>query len=185
MQLLTYGISHPLDLLDKMIHDGNKIEPDFNKYDVFNFIVTTAVLNEWIDKYYKFKKGSKIKSAIHGASISNIEGFPVETLTWIQNTSCFPNPENNLKKQIQECIIICHYTCNASKHFHWNMDKNKQITAIEPEPKIKDWYQFFFTKTGPGVYIEYNNIYYCITQIRDILIQFYSGLIPYLEKRKA
>ena len=43
--------------------------------------------------------------------------------------------------------------------------------------------QYFFTKIGPGVYIEFNGIYYCITQIRDILIQFYEGLIPYLESK--
>jgi hypothetical protein len=79
-------------------------------------------------------------------------------------------------------LNINHYIYTASKHFIWF--KQSGILAIDKEPKIKNWYQYFFTEIGPGVYIEYKDMYYSIQQIRAILIQFYQGLIPYLEKKK-
>lgn len=178
MSILSYGICNPYDLLNKMKHDGKKIEPEFHRYDIFNFIITSAVLGEWIGQYYGIK--NKIDSTIKG---NNNEWFPEETISWIKDHSNIPNPHYDLREQIQNSMQICHHICNASKHFKWKKTKITKITSIDKTPIIKGWYQYFFTKIGPGVYIEFNGIYYCITQIRDILIQFYEGLIPYLESK--
>lgn len=180
---LSYGLSTPSDLLIKMKSDGQKIEPDYDKYNIFNFIVTAAVLNEWIMKYYNIDENSLLFKAVRSCCKDEINEFPKDTTLWIIDTSCLPNDEYDLRVQIQECISICHHVSNASKHFHWQMSKGPKITAIEKEPEIKDEYQWMFTKCGPGLYIEYDKAYYCITQIRDILIQFYSGFISYLEDK--
>jgi hypothetical protein len=183
MQSLSYGLSTPNDLLEKMKYDGNKIGQDIHPYDVFNFILTSASLNEWILKYYENQMDPALREAIH--SCKKLDGFPNETTMWIKDVSCVPNTGWDIRKQIQDCIQICHQVCNASKHFNWTTEKNKtKISSIEKKPVIKDYYQYFFTKVGPGVYIEYDGVHYCITQIRDILIQFYAGLLPFLENRR-
>lgn len=184
MHTLSYGLSKPYDLLEKMKYDGSKIKPEFNPYDIFNFIVTAAALNDWIIKYYKDQIGDELKEAIYfnGKNNGKIDGFPKDTLEWIKDVSNIPNIDFDLRIQIQDCIQICNHVCNASKHFNWN---DTRITSIEEEPIVKNWYQYHFSKCEPGIYIEYNEIHYCITQVRDILIQFYTGLILFFENQKS
>lgn len=69
---ISYGISKPQDLLKKLKHDGNKIGTNPHKYDLFNFFVTAAVLNEWIRKYYNDVLTPELKRAPHG---NNVEGL--------------------------------------------------------------------------------------------------------------
>ncbi len=52
MNSMSYGINQPLDLLAKLIADGSKIAASPHPHDIFNFLVTAAVLNEWVGKYY-------------------------------------------------------------------------------------------------------------------------------------
>jgi len=182
MNSLSYGLCKPHDLLEKMKHDGLRIGDKPHPYDVFNFIITSASLNEWIPKYYENEIDPKLKATIKECKDTN--GFPNETLAWINDVSCIPNTHFDIRIQILECILICRHTSNASKHYNWAREDKSNITAIEKQPEIKDYYQYFFTKTGPGLYVEYNDTYYCITQVRDILIQFYEGLLLLHEKKK-
>lgn len=74
---------------------------------------------------------------------------------------------------------ICWGTANASKHYYWT--RSSGISAIEESPKIKDWYQYFFTSTDPGIYIECDGKYYTVYQVKMILTQFYDGLLIFLD----
>lgn len=194
MKNLSYGISKPNDLMDKLIYDWSilsnlleKMESDEKlndekilSFSIFNFIITLAVLSEWIKKYYKKCINENFMKAMAGDD-TFFESFPEETLSWISEKSQITNPHYDIRKQIINCLNICHHTCNASKHFHWHRSSN--ISAIEKEPVVKNWYEYFFTEIGPGIYIEYNEMYYSIHQIKTILIQFYEGLIPHLERK--
>lgn len=58
MRNLSYGIRHPLELFSKLIKDSDKINEStypYNLHDVFNFLVTSAVLAEWIQQFYSSK----------------------------------------------------------------------------------------------------------------------------------
>jgi hypothetical protein len=52
MTQLSYGIAKPVDLLKKLNQDEAKLTAKPHPHDVFNFVVTAAVLNEWIRKCY-------------------------------------------------------------------------------------------------------------------------------------
>lgn len=183
MENLSYGLNNPNDLLEKMKFDGSKIDEEPHPYDVFNFMITSACLNEWITKYYIDELDPKLIATI--IDCKNTDGFPQETLEWIADLSCITNTHFDIKVQILECILICRHTCNASKHYNWAREDKSKITAIEKQPEIKSWYQWYFTKRGHGLYVEYNDTYYCITQVRDILIQFYEGLLLFLDKKRC
>ena len=145
MSTLSYGIKHPQDLLKKLDYDWNAVEESLGKlknnedtfddkilsYNVFNFIVTTAVLREWILKYYEDTICDNLKKAME-PDIKYVEGFPVETLSWIRDKTEITNPDYDLREQIQNCLAICRYACNASKHFHWQSKSN--ISAIDSSP---------------------------------------------------
>lgn len=50
---LSYGISTPAELFEKLKMDGDRLTEHPHPHDVFNFIITSAVLNEWIRKTHK------------------------------------------------------------------------------------------------------------------------------------
>jgi len=52
MQQLSYGIERPSDLLAKLKWDADKLSVSPHPYDVFNFVLTAAVLAEWIQQFY-------------------------------------------------------------------------------------------------------------------------------------
>lgn len=174
-----YGLNHPRQLLDKMKGDGQKLEPDYNWTNVFNFVVTASVLKDWAENYYNLK-GSSLGRCLQGKAIN---GYPEFAHKWFIDKSCFPNTEYELMEQVRDCLNICRHVCNASKHYNWVLREDDTVpTSIGRDPVIADYYQYFFTKTGPGLFVEIENQNYCITQIRDILCQFYDGLIGYLEE---
>ena len=180
MTEISYGISKPHDLLEKLKHDGNKIMTNPHKYDLFNFFVTAAVLNEWLRKYYENEISQELKEALLGI---NMEGLPIESCSWVVDKRCLPSKTCDLRYYIIDTMIICRGTANASKHYHWYRDSG--ISAIEETPLIKDWYQYFFTSTEPGIFIECNGRYYTIYQVKMILTQFYDGLLVFLDKLKG
>ena len=173
---ISYGISRPKDLLEKLRHDGSKVGVDPHKYDLFNFFVTAAVLNEWIWKYYGDVIPPELKLGLCGR---NAEGLPMESSSWVADKECLPNKGCDVRLHISDAILICWGTANASKHYHWR--NSTGISAIEESPKIKDWYQYFFTSTGSGIYIEIDSRYYTVYQIKMILTQFYDGLLTFLD----
>lgn len=173
---ISYGISRPHDLLEKLKHDGDKVGANPHKYDLFNLFVTAAVLNEWIRKYYSDVITPELCRALRG---ENVEGLPIESSSWVVDKECLPNKGCDVRLHISDAMRICWGTANASKHYHWGSSSG--ISAIEESPKIKDGYQYFFTSTDPGIYIECDGKYYTVYQVKMILTQFYDGLLIFLD----
>lgn len=174
---LSYGLRHPSQLLEKLELDAEKLCSNPNPYDVFNFIVTAAVLAEWIKNYYETTNASKPFSAPTNQQVEWT--LPDICESWITDTTCMPNPKGGISHHIQNMLSICAHTANASKHFHW-ADKGR-IEAIGCKPPITDWYQYFFTSRAPDLYVTYRGKNYGLQQIRGTLLQFYRGLIAHFE----
>lgn len=188
MQHLSYGLKQPSDLLEKLRWDADKLGDSPHAYDVFNFIVTAAVLAEWIQQAYSSNSDSDpfaapTKTKKKGQNISQENWLiPSKAVLWIRDTSYLPNPHVDVCRHIENVLSICMHTANASKHFHWN--DGRSITTIEKKPLIRNWYQWTFTSRFPDLYVEYKGEYYGLRQIKGILLQFYSGLIQYFEDQK-
>lgn len=171
MQQLSYGITHPVDLLDKLKHDASKLTRTPNPYDVFNFVVTAAVLNEWCSQFYKNHSfASQIWKAKERKDFNLL---PKETEKWIVERDCLPNKYCDTRRHIMNAMCICWDTANASKHYHWV--STSEVVAIEPEPIVTDYYQYFHTSVEPDLYIDYAGECYGLMQLREIILQFYNG----------
>lgn len=177
MERLSYGIRKPSDLLKKLRWNADKLTRSPHPYDIFDFMLTAAVLAEWIEQFYSAQSVMKQFSAPGRSCKAWI--LPDISSQWIDNTSCLPNPHCDLKRHIANALSICIHTANASKHFHWK--DHGDITSIGHDPPIGGWYQWFFTSTVPDLYIEFQGENYGLQQIKDILLQFYTGLIEYFD----
>lgn len=177
MQHLTYGIEQPRDLLMKLEWDADKLNTSPHPYDGFNFVLTAAVLAEWIQKFYSSELAPEPFSAPskeHKAWL-----LPISSSQWISDTSYLPNPHCDFRHHIANALAICTHTANASKHFHWQ-DRG-DIGSIGEAPPISSYYQYFFTSTAQDVYLDFQGENYGLQQIKGILLQFYTGLIDYLD----
>lgn len=181
MEKLSYGIECPHDLLSKLRWDADKLNESPHPYDVFNFILSAAILAEWIQKYYLTTSAQEPFSPPNGGE-KNWQ-LPSMSEQWIIDTSCLPNPHCDFKHHISNTLSICTHTANASKHYHWK--DNGSIRAIGETPPISNWYQYFFTTRIPDLYLDFQGENYGLQQIRGILIQFYTGLIEYYESAKV
>lgn len=178
MQHLSYGMQHPLDLLSKLKLDAEKLTRTPHPYEVFNFVVTAAVLAEWIQKFYVSESAPEPFASPNKKR--NTWLIPRISPQWIKNRDCIPNREGNVERDIANALSICAHTANATKHFHWN--DQGAVSAIGETPPIGDWYQYFFTSTAPDLYVCIYGENYGLQQVKDILLQFYAGLIEYLDE---
>ncbi|WP_156181422.1 hypothetical protein [Halomonas sp. PR-M31] len=173
---ISYGLETPRDLLGKLLHDAEKINCSSHRYDLFNFFVTAAVLYEWCQQCFRQYPISKQLTKAVGQSL--YESLPHKASEWIKDYSCLPNSGQDARRHIVHALRICIETANASKHYHWL--RSSQVSSIEDQPVVKDWYQYFFTAVDEGIYIEYANQYYTVEQVRDIVVQFFEGLLEYV-----
>lgn len=179
MAEVSYGISKPEDLIEKLRRDGSKLTSDPHPDDVFNFFVTAAALDEWIRKVFG---GDQLVDAIVKALKGrNWESLPLETTAWITDSSCIPNKHCDVRRHIFNVQRICWDGAGASKHFHWE----GRVKAVEAKPIIRSWYQYFFTSRKPDVYIDYDGEVYGLSQIRGIVLQFYSGFLSHLRDEES
>lgn len=177
MEQISYGIEKPSDLLSKLKKDADRLTRSPDPHDVFNFIVTAAVLADWIQQFYR---SAKIRE-IFKVPKNNKDKWLLPSMSpaWIINTECLPNKHCDFRRHIENALSICWYTANASKHFHWY--DGGQVTTIGEDPSIRSWYQYFFTSRKPDLYIEFNGENYGLQQISGILLQFFSGIIEYFD----
>lgn len=180
MQEVHYGIQTPHDLLKKLLIDAEKISSLPDKNDLFNFVVTAAVLSEWILKYYDDVLSHDLKMVINGCGKDfEAASFLSQCEDWIADRLCLPNLSQGTYKHIFNAIRICWFTANASKHYFWQRDSG--IKSIGVNPEIDDFYDWFNTASGEGIFIRYEGENYTIEQVKDILIQFYPNFINYLD----
>lgn len=173
---ISYGLETPDDLMGKLLHDAEKINAYPHRYDLFNFFLTAAVLCEWCQKCFRQHSIAQQLNKAVGQSI--YEALPREVAGWIKDESCLPNSGQDARRHIVHALRICNETANASKHYHWL--RSSQVSSIEDQPVVKDWYQYFFTAVGEGIYIEYDNQYYTVEQIRGIVVQFFQGFLDHV-----
>ncbi len=176
MTEISYGIETPLDLLEKLRHDGEKIGQEPHKFDLFNFFITAASLYEWTTKHHG--DHSSVASIVDALKSREAERLPVETKSWVANTDCVPNRHCDVRRHVFNSMQICWQTANACKHYQWL--RSSEVQAIEASPKVKSWYQYFTTSRVPGVFVEYAGEYYTVSQIKGILLQFYDGLFRHI-----
>lgn len=173
LQDLSYGIAKPEDLLRKLELDAARLSPTPNPHDVFNFVITAAVLNEWVRKCFV---GSKPVSALISAQETrDYKELPEDTEQWIADKSCLPGRGIDARFQVLDALSICWHTANASKHFRWT--SRSEVTSFDSKPVIKNWYQYAFTSFHDDLYVEYDGRYYGLMELRGILVQFYTGLL--------
>lgn len=178
MGVISYGLGTPADLLAKLKHDAGVLSPTPHPFEVFNFIVTTSVLYEWISKVYG---SDPLVVAIRDA-VTRTRGdeMPGAVSLWVTDFAGLRDEPGDLSVHVVNLIQICMNTANASKHYHW---EKGAVTSIATEPIVGDWYQYFFTSTAPDLYIEGNGQSYGLSQIKTVLLQFYEGLITQLDGR--
>jgi hypothetical protein len=174
---LSYGISHPRELFAKLRWEGDRLTPSPHAYDVFNFILTAAVLAEWLQIFYRAASAPEHFSAPTNERKTWL--LPRMTQQWISDVSCVPNPHDGIERHVENVLSICLQTANASKHFRWT-DRG-DIRSIGETPPINSFYSYFFTSTEPDLYLEFQGENYGLQQIKGILLQFYAGQISYLE----
>ena len=177
MQHFSYGIERPHDLFLKLKWDADKLNTSPHPYDVFNFVLTASTLAEWIQKFYSSETAPEPFSAPTTECKNWL--LPNSSPQWIGDTSCLPNPYLDFSHHIENALSICIHTANASKHFHWHDRGN--ITAIGEDPPIRGFYQWCYTSTAPDLYLDFQGENYGLQQIKGILLQFYAGLIEYLD----
>lgn len=178
---ITYGISSHHELLDKLKFESDRVENSNNPYDIFNFIITTSVLWEWISKSEKYKKSTILEDIKKSIKLDCSDGniIPNECISWFYDKSIFPIPDGDIRDHIVDILQICNFTANASKHYKWH--KTNPVTNITRDPEITDYYQYFFTSTEDDIYITIREKHYGLKQVRAIAIQFFQGLLDYLE----
>jgi hypothetical protein len=173
---LSYGISTPADLFAKLRRDGARLTAKPAPDDVFNFLVTAAALNEWIRKVYR---NDQLVNAISNALNSREwKEMPEETAAWITDIDCLPNKHCDVRRHIFNALSICWQTAGASKHYHWQGG----VETVSPEPIVDGWYQYFTTSREPDLYVEYTGEVYGLSQIRRIVVQFYTGMFKHVER---
>lgn len=170
-----YGIIEPVMLLEKLEFDALQLSNEPIAYNVFNFLVTASSLNEWTRKVYK---GQSVADSISDA-LKKKDFTLLTTLVtdWIEDKNCLPNKHCDVRRHIYNVINICWDTANASKHFDW---PKSRIRKIKDSPIIENYYQFFFSSREPDLYFDYGGESYSMSQIKDILLQFYRGALTHL-----
>jgi hypothetical protein len=175
MEMLSYGFSTPEDLFAKLKRDGAKFGKRPDPDDVFNFLVTAAALNEWVRKVFK---GDRLIDDIAQAVTPSgkWEKLPTQTIAWVADSSCVPNRHCDVRRHIFNALRICWDVAGASKHFYWST----AVKGIDSKPIVGNWYQYFFTSVTPDLYVDYEGEVYGLSQVRDILTQFYAGLFKHV-----
>lgn len=145
---LYYGLNTCFDLYDKLKHEGDNLENNWNVYACFNFIVTAWHLhNDWLnnDKENRPKLATRKKEK--------------------------PKTPANMMLIIYALRDITNY----SKHSFLNKDSvgKRVITKIHP-PIISDWAAYFLH--GSMIYIEVDKSIYSMWDIRHIVLLYFDWI---------
>lgn len=170
---LSYGISRPEDLLEKLKSDGERLGAQPHPYDVFNFIVTSAVLNEWIRKVHKTV--AEVDEFRRALDTNSWRLLPASTEDWIVQRTHILTTGPDVRLHVLNVLQLTWHTANASKHFHWT--NSSGVTDIQPAPIVRSWYQYFFTSRAEDLYVEYEGHTYGLSEVRLLLEQFFAGFL--------
>jgi hypothetical protein len=174
---LSYGISTPDELFEKLKMDGDRLTEQTHPHDIFNFIITSAVLNEWIRKAH----GSVAEVKEFATALNQGEWglLPLATDAWIIERSHILKTGPDVRYHVLNILQLTWYTANASKHFKWT--NSSGVTDIQNKPIVRSWYQYFFTSRTPDLYVEYEGHTYGLLEIRSVLVQFFGGILECID----
>ncbi len=175
MATMSYGISKPKDLLEKLQHDAIELNYPYNPHHIFNFIITAYSLSEWIQKYYNSHK--RVDAFKIGKGKLDSWKLPKNASNWVE--AKYLPTGTNYEFHIKDALSICNHSANASKHYYWK--DSECILSIEENPKISDWYQWFFQSRARDLFVNIEDRNYSFNQLKNIVIQFYSGLIAHYD----
>jgi hypothetical protein len=173
---LSYGISTPEELFEKLKADGVRLTAQPHPHDVFNFVITSAVLNEWIRKVYRNK--GVVREFAEALDKADWNLLPQSTTDWLIDRPHILQAGPDIRYHVLNILRLTWHTANASKHFHWTSSSG--VTDIQPEPIVGDYFQYFFTSPDPDLYVEYDGHAYGLSEIRSVLEQFFEGLLRHI-----
>ncbi|HEY0562032.1 MAG TPA: hypothetical protein VGD04_01780 [Methylophilus sp.] len=176
MATISYGISKPKDLLEKLKQDANELNHPYNPYHIFNFMITAYSLSEWIEKHYKSFKNGADEFKVGGKDLNSWK-LPDIADQWV-DTHFLPTG-TNYKFHIKDALSICNHSANASKHYLWQ--DSGSIKAISENPLVSDWYQYTYQSRALDLFVNIDDRTYSFNQIKNIVVQFYSGLIAHYD----
>lgn len=113
---LSYGISTPAEVFEKLKADGTRLTENPNPHDIFNFIITSAVLNEWIRKVHKLK--FEVDDFIKALDTNTCQFLPARTSDWIVERSYILTTGPDVRYHVLNALQLTWHTANASKHVH-------------------------------------------------------------------
>lgn len=177
MATISYGISKPKDLLEKLKQDANELNHPYNPYHIFNFIITAYSLSQWVESYYCSK--TRVDAFNVGKNDSKSWMLPNIAEHWIDTHFLPTGTGTNYKFHIKDALSICNHSANASKHYHWQ--DSGSIKAISENPLVSDWYQYTYQSRAPDLFVNVDDRTYSFNQIKNIVVQFYSGLIAHYD----
>lgn len=175
---ISYGISSPEELFAKLKFDGSRLTATPHPYDVFNFIITSAVVGEWIRKVYHAVPA--VRQLAEALDKKDWALLPSQASDWIGRRPHILTSGPDVRCHVLNILLLSWQTANASKHFHWT--NTAGVTDIQPGPIVRDWYQYFFTSCEPDLYVEYEGHAYGLSEIRAVLEQFFEGLLQHIRQ---
>lgn len=170
---LSYGISSPAELFEKLKSDARRLNERPHPHDIFNFIITSAVLNEWIRKAHKSK--AEVLEFSEALDRGDWRRLPKGTEGWVADRSRMLKTGPDVRFHVLNILQLTWQTANASKHFHWT--NTSGVTDIQTAPIVRSWSQYFFASRAPDLYVEYEGQTYALSEIREVLLQFFAGLL--------
>ncbi len=170
---LSYGISTPEELFEKLKSDGDLLQERPHPHCIFNFIITCAVLNEWIRKAYK--DGAGVGDFIEAMNKSDWQLLPEMTNEWLLDRPRILKTGRDARYHVLNVLQITWHTANASKHFHWMSSSG--VSDIQTEPIVRNATQYYFSSRRPDLYVEYDGQSYGLSEIRLLLVQFFGGFL--------
>lgn len=175
MATISYGISKPKDVLEKLQHDANELKYPYNPHYIFNFIVTAYSLSQWIEKYYHSSERAVAFKV--GKRKSECWKLPKNASEWVE--AKYLPTGTNYEFHIKDVLSICNHSANASKHYCWK--DSGSVRAILENPPISNWYQWAFQSRTNDLFVNIEDRNYSFNQIKNIVIQFYTGLISHYD----
>lgn len=180
-KLSEIGISTPRDLILKLQYELDKIKIERNDYDIFNFIITSAILSEWIPKHYKEIDDAKnYKTAVTSNNSWNL--LPKKSEDWIPEFNHHLNSGPEIRYHIVNAIRLAWQITNASKHYEWR--SSSQVTEIQKNPIVRNWHQWTFSSRNLDIYFEFEGHSYSFSEIQHLILNFHKNFVDFLDRKK-
>lgn len=145
---LPYGINTCQDLYDKLKFEAERLEPTWNIYDCFNFVLTAWHLHhDWLE-------------------VDKDNGPILST----EKKDC-----PNTTKEMMLVINAFKDIANSSKHFKLKKySVNRKVVDEIHSPEIRDWAAYFLH--GPLIGISIGKSYFNMWDLRFLIMSYFEWI---------